>query len=240
MDKFELRITMMSVHMRAAALMTVCLAIFVVGCNKGGGNYDQQSKAQSIWNALPLGNQIAFFDKKYDLTPMEIGDWNGSQQRVYEIDEKSKCYLTLGVSKSTGKIFQITANSQCNIQDDGHGISIKYDSKTKFRDLTKDINKQNPPLFEADCLNCGNAYEPEYHMTFVGPHANGFIDVIYSFAYNDGISKWIDEVIKGSGGYGDPKVDENKVNYSKFSSQAINLWSNEKPNSISLRASGLM
>jgi hypothetical protein len=222
-------------------LSTIVLGLSLVACSKdeaGSNPTSRVATAQSIWNATPLGDQIAFFDKKYDLTPKEINDLNDSQQRVYELDEKSNCYLRLLVSKASGKIYEISADSQCNIKDDGHGVSPPYNSKAKFRDLTKDVNKLYPPLFEADCLNCGNAYEPQYYMTFIGPHANGFIDVIYSFTYNEGISNWVERVIKANGGYGDPRVDENKIDYSKYSSLAINLWSNESPNSITLRADG--
>lgn len=229
-------------NLKLTQVVLVFVLLGTVGCDKNeiaSNNLTKETKVQKIWDSVPLGNQVAFFDKKYDLTPKEINEWDGSEQRIYELDEKSKCYLTLLISKTNGKIFQISANTECDIYDDGHGVSNPYNSKMKFKDLTKNINKSYPPLFEADCLyGCGNGWEPKYHMTFVGPHANGFVDVIYTFSGNDGIYEWSGKVIEANGGSDNPKVLENKVDYSKFSFIAIDLWSNETPDSITLRADG--
>lgn len=220
----------------------ILISLVISGCQKSDNQKETSSKSQysvqSIWNEMPLGNQIIFFDKKYNLTPREIDTYSDGERRVYEFSSIKNCDLTLLVSKKNKKIYQISADEPCGIKDDGHGVSPPYDSKTKFNDLVKNINTQDPPLFDADCLQCGNAYEPMYYMTFEGAHFNGFIDVIYTFSSNEGISKWAMKIIENNGGYGSEIVDENKVNYAKYRSLAIQLWSNEKPNSITYRALG--
>lgn len=218
------------------------IAVSIAGCQKSNdeiaSSFKEKNLIQTIWNEIPLGNQITFFEKKYNLTPREINELYDSEQRVYEISRIKNCDLILLVSKKTKKIYQVEADHKCAIKDDGYGISVPYDSNTTFKELVKKINPQYLPSFTADCLNCGNAFEPMYYMTIDGLHANGFIDVIYKFSTNDGISKWVEKIIEENGGYGSDVVSDNTVDYDRYGMLAIQLWSNDKPNSIALRGLG--
>lgn len=211
----------------------VILSSFILsGCQK------KNTFLQEIWDTPPLGNQIKFFDKKYNLTPREIHDLGEEYQRVYEFSEKDHCDLSLLVSKNTNKIYQMGVGAQCGITDDGHGLTPIYDSSTKFKDLLKGVTDNWLPVFTADCLNCGNAFEPQFYMTFNGAHPNKYVDVIFTFDANEGIYVWWDLIKKLNGGYENPMVNDNLIDYKIYSDLAMKLWSNKKPVAIAVRMLG--
>jgi hypothetical protein len=195
--------------MRNKTIAISLLIAFVFGlggCNKVTNIISKDSyKRSELFDDAYLGAQVAYFEKKFNLTPVRIENENGGidkivkklQTRSYEIDG---CFLMIQANLSTMSIVSISGQiyEKCALKYRDVGFSNPFNSKTtSLKSIVGDPYRNNydPPHFLAKVWFDNKSDGSEEILIQHGP-ANFYINERYTLVpdENAGIGNWINMV----------------------------------------------